>query len=780
MKPIDIIKSENSKKILYGILDRLHFDGPVFQEDLETLSYLKYFHKDVFEKEEKKLMYLLGLFYKIEEPDDLLSFSYSIYSRAITEETGKSLTPVQSSIRNKILTNKYYSFSAPTSAGKSFIFRELIYDQNNDIVIVVPSRALIAEYMLVVKEMVADRKDILVLQFVDDVNKKKTNRKIFIVTPERASEVFRKPERFNFSLFLFDEAQISEEKVRGTTFDAFVRRADKVFPGAKKVFAHPFVENPNAQLNKHSFTEESGAMAYKQNTVGKIYLGYDKKNNIFECFSPFIEKSHYKINKTIFEEDIVKNKLLDGGSALIYITKKSIYERTFEDDFKHYISLCKTIENPEALEIIDEVEELIVAKDKKSELVELMRKGVVVHHGSIPLNVRYLIEKFINKNFARICFATSTLIHGVNMPFDVIWIENVRLVGSDEDKTLGLKNLIGRAGRTTLIKNKFDFGFVIVKNIKNFTDKFNGTFQLSEKSQLDKDSNDIPEDLKEFIDAVKKDSFNNEYNLPISKADRLKSKEASDLIKVALNFLFKEEKIMEGSEYNKLSDTEKLILKQSMAGIYELSLGRNLFSGEKTILSASITILLWHIQGKSFKELLGLRYSYLTNLKEQRKLKKELKEENITEEEYADKINKLIIEYSAIPYQLPDSSLKTILPSRFGQKTVRELNYDLVVYDTYDFLDKVISFSLSDVFIAAFDQYYITTKDERAKNMVDYLRYGTIDEVEIWLMRYGFSIEEAELIKVHVLSIDEKEILFSQSIYDSKNTKIKEMVERYI
>jgi len=780
MNSIDIVKSDNPEKILHEIINRLHFDGPISQEDLEALAYLKYFHAEVFNKEEEILMYLLGLFYKIKEPEDIVTFSYSIFSQAIFEETGKNFTPVQSSIRRKILANKYYSFSAPTSAGKSFIFRELIDDQTGDILIVVPSRALIAEYMLTVKEMVMGRNDILVLQFIDDINKKKTSRKIFIVTPERAAEIFRLPKRFNFSLFLFDEAQISEEKVRGITFDAFVRRVDKVFPNSKKVFAHPFVENPNAQLKKHNFLEESASMAYKQNTVGKIYLGYDKKSKVFECFSPFTKNAHLKKNKIIFTEDIVKNKLLNGGSVLIYVTKTSIYEKTFEKDFEHYISLCEVVVDQEALRIIDEVEELIVAKDKQSELVELMRRGIVVHHGSIPLNVRYLIEEFINKNFARICFATSTLIHGVNMPFDVIWVENVIFNGSDEDKTLGLKNLIGRAGRTTQVKNNFDYGFVVVKDIKKFVEKFNGVFNLSEGSQLDRDSNDIEEDLREFIDAVKKDDFNEEYNLPNPTTDRLKTKNANNLIENALDFLFKNGNIMRGSVYRELSKTKRDILKKSFAGIYEISLGRDLYIGELSVLSASIVILLWQIQGKSFKELLALRYGYLTNLKEQRKLRKQLKEKAILEEDCKYKINNLDIEYSAIPHSLPNASLKKRLPSRFERKKVKDFNYDLVVYDTYDFLDKVISFSLSDVFVAAFNQYYIKTNDARARDMVNYLRYGTNDEVEIWLMRYGFSIEEAELIKKYVLSIDENEIIFSPNMHNPQNESIKKLVERYV
>ena len=40
-------------------------------------------------------------------------------------------------------------------------------------------------------------------------------------------------------------------------FDAFVRRSERTFPEAKKVFTHPFVENPEAQLRKHQFEENS-------------------------------------------------------------------------------------------------------------------------------------------------------------------------------------------------------------------------------------------------------------------------------------------------------------------------------------------------------------------------------------------------------------------------------------------------------------------------------------------------------------------------------------------
>jgi len=780
MIPRDLISTEEPNKILQDVLLKIHNEGPIQSGDLEILSYIKYFHPNVFEVEEPRIMYLLGLFYKVSEPEDLLSLSYSIFSNSINKETGRDFTPVQASIRKNIIANRYFSFSAPTSAGKSYLLRELIYEEPNDIVIVVPSRALIAEYILTIRKMIPDRKDILILQFIDSVNIFKTSRKIFVVTPERASDILKSPEKYNPSLFLFDEAQISEEKTRGVSFDSFVRRAGKMFPNAKKVFAHPFISNPEAQLTKHAYEESCSSMAYEQSTVGKIFLGYDSNKDIFECFSPFVENAHLLNNKALFNSDILEDKIKNGGSALIYISKSSIYDKSFEKNFELYIGYCEEILDPIALEIIDEIEDLIGAKTRTSELINLMKKGVVIHHGSVPLVVRFLIEKFTNLGFAKICFATSTLAQGVNMPFDIVWIENLRFIGSKEDQTLGIKNLIGRAGRSTNKKNCFDFGFVVVKNIKRFVTKLNCESTLSVESQLDQDLSGVSDDLKEFIDAIKNDAINEEYGLPSSKIERLNLPKAHRSIKNILDFLFVDGNIMTGEHYRDLTKSQKKKLKNSLADIFELSLNRKLYAGEKTVLSASVTILLWQIQGKTFKELLGFRYSYLTNQSEQRRLRRKEKSGELTSAQAQSMIDELAITYSAIPYSLPNSELKSPLPSRFRGKKMESFNYDLVVYDTYDFLDKVISFSLSDLYTAAFDQYFIKTGDPRANMMVNYFKYGTNEEVEIWLMRYGFSIEEAEVIKPFVNSINENEIIFTESIHELNNMNIKIRVEYYI
>lgn len=182
----------------------------------------------------KNFYFLMGLFYKVETPSNFLETVYSIFADSIKDVTNNDFTPVQADAYVNIKEKHFFSFSAPTSAGKSFLFKKLIVDTTGDIVIVVPSRALIAEYLITVKALVGN--DVLVLQFIENVNILKTRRRIFICNSRKRKSIIFSNKPFNIELFLFDEAQLSEEAVRGISFDAFVRRTNIEYPNASKVF----------------------------------------------------------------------------------------------------------------------------------------------------------------------------------------------------------------------------------------------------------------------------------------------------------------------------------------------------------------------------------------------------------------------------------------------------------------------------------------------------------------------------------------------------------------
>ena len=774
----DIIANIDAENHLARIINSINQKGPINLSEFETLAYIKKFQSQIFIRYERKVVNVLGLFYKTTEPQGLLEEIYNIFSDSIEEETGRKFTPVQADAFNKIWDNTYFSFSAPTSAGKSYLFRELLLSTMGDILIIVPSRALIAEYFIKVNEIMD--KSVLVSQFIENINIKHTSKRVFIITPERGVDLFKNIANFNIELILLDEAQISEEGIRGMRFDSLVRRIDKFIPSAKKVFTHPFVLNPEAQLSKHNFATNADHYCYKQNSVGKIYQ-YIKDDEL-TYFSPFEVGNKFQVKA---EENIIEKTLQRNGTVLIYVSKNKIYDGRYLIDFERYIKFCEKITNPVAVEIIAELRTYIGAsnsdEEKHSLMIEMMERGIVIHHGSIPLRARLIIERFVNANYAKICFSTSTLIQGINMPFDVVWISNFKFTGSDIQKNLDLKNLIGRAGRSTKLENIFDFGYVVIEksNVSTFKKRMQEPTVLTTTSRIDDDIQSVPEDVKDVVQAIKNDSFNDELQLTTTQVDRIMNANIDGDIKYILDNFIINGLIVNGEDYYNLTNTVRTNVKNAFKNIFIAHLRRtSLNKGEQSVLSAAIPVLLWQIQGKSFAEIVSLRLSYLTSKSEQRRINREVRIGQITGEVGAEELKNLTIKYSQPASQLPNQELTAT--GLFPRGTpISEIEYDLVVFDTYDYLDKVIGYSLTDPLAAAFQLYFQKTADVRAETMKNFIKYGTNEGVEIWLLRYGFGFEEVDWIKNYVDKIDEYEIVFRDNISELSEQEMA-IISRYV
>lgn len=766
-----IIEGNELEAIISDALFDIHKKGPNDSSTLETLAYIKKFHPETLKKYEPRLISLMGLFYKTGSPNSFIEILYSTYAEAIQKEYGRRYTPLQASAYKAIDEHDYFSFSAPTSSGKSYLLRDIIQGYKDDIVIIVPSRALISEYYYEVTNLVNNK--VLVLQFIEDIYKSRTERRIYVVTPERASELFKYNETFNIGLILMDEAQISEEPMRGVRFDAFVRRSNNIFPNAKKVFAHPFIKNPNAQLVKHSFFENAYYKEYNLHSVGKIFLSH--QDGYFKYFSPYKESKNVKC-----EEDVVEKTLTSGGTALIFISKASIYNGRFTGKFQKYIDICPEIEDQNALDIINSLRSYIGASkkgsEKQSKLIEMMERGIVVHHGSIPLKARLLIEKFVKNNHAHICFATSTLNQGINMPFDVVWVDNFTNMDA-----LTLKNLIGRSGRASQKKDRFDYGYTIInsRNIKTFKERIAEHVSISEQSRLDSEASHENDDLGDIIDAVKENTFNDEFHLPQSQINRLTDNNLKKDIVFILDNLVREEVLISSDEYYELSDTMRKKIKTSLRNIYTRHLKRGeLTTAEAGVLSASIPILLWKIKGKSFSEIVSLRHSFLSKRDDRRAIERDVRTQRISREEGDRRLSNLKIRMSPIAFSLPQKNHKAA-PLYPAGTPVEEIDYDKIVYDTYDFLDKVISLSLSDPICAAFEIYFSETGDHRAKTFQNFVRYGTNNNTEIWLMKYGIDPEDFSWIKPHLEEINEDTIEFKDSVLQETWDRLM-VIDRYL
>lgn len=491
-------------------------------------------------------------------------------------------------------------------------------------------------------------------------------------------------------------------------------------------------------------------------------------------FSPNVDSKN-----SLLPGDFVEETIKNNGTLLIYISKSRIYKGGHIDGFSKYIDLCPTIEDPAAKALINKLREYVGVKkddeEKHSLMLDMMEKGIVIHHGSVPLKARLLIEEFIRSKHARICFATSTLNQGINMPFDIVWIDNFTKMDA-----LTLKNLVGRAGRSTKEIDTFNYGYTIVKksNVSTFSKRFKETFGLKDMSLLDDDDENIDEDSKDIVEAIKKDSFDDTLHLTQTQIARLSTGAIDEDIKFILDNLLHGESPLTGNAYAELGVVRNKI-KDAFKKIYIQHLRRpDLFPGEKSVLSAAIPIMLWRIQGKSFSEIISLRYGFLTDKKTRDGLLKMFVSGEITAEKLVEGIKEIPIRFSQIASPLPNKQIGVI--SLFPRNaSAVGISYDTLIFDTYDYLDKVIALSITDPICAALEIFYQKTNDQRAAILQKYIRYGTKDDVEIWLLRYGFTFEDIEWLKEHVTQIDSAKIVFKESIKTLDIHKL-ELIERYL
>lgn len=754
------------------IISRLYESGPVSRSDMEVLSYIKLYQPEVFSKYEKTILNLMGLFFKegISDKNDLRGLVCGLMGDAIELEYGKRYTPMQANLRESILNQQVFSFSSATSTGKSYVFRDIIQKYDQNIAIIVPSRALINEYFINVREMVD--KTVNVLTFADIINTDIAQRSVFILTPERARELFR-INNLTIGLALFDEAQmVDDDQRRGMYFDSIVRRIHKHFPDAKMLFAHPFIENPEAQIERNSLgsSSDENSRNYEFNNVGQLFTCVDNERRFWDFALDKDRLSKYKI---LIDYDPIRRCIENKGSVLVYTTKASIYNGEVFDDLDDYISeLCNVDDN--AVEIIKNIEELIGGSSNKdsehySDLLALLYKGVVIHHGSLPLNVRYLVEEFVRNGHCRICFATSTLYQGINMPFDIVYIKRFK------NNPLFIKNLVGRAGRSTE-KPEFDFGRVIVNKgaMSGLRNIYDIDVEISSSSNIDTDDESDEADIKEFKDAIRNGQLNDSYGLTYQQIERLNRVDNDVYIENIINNILDNNGNFDAEKYKDLM--KRNIVIDSFSRLYAVYLkGRQPTDAEINVIRTAVEVFLQQISGHSLRSIVGSRFAYIAKTNERKILKRSL-----PDSVYRLKCNAIYPAYStpAPKSGLPNKDLKEYPLFSRDKYKAHEVSYDLVMYDTYDYIDKIWGFCLSDIFYAVFDLYYERRQDVRAEKMRKFIRYATVDEKEILLLRYGFLFEDIEWIKPLVIGIDEKRIKFGD--ISGLNKKQRSMIDRYI
>lgn len=344
--------------------------------------------------------------------------------------------------------SNHFSFSGPTSFGKSFIMDAFIHHiiterkGIDNIVILVPTRALINQVSSRLKEAITENHyKVLSHPIVPAIYRDKDYKYIFVFTPERLISYLAEKKNPVISYMFIDEAQkiVSDKDSRAPLYYNAILLAER--KSIKLYFASPNIPNTDIflRLFEKSIDEQ---MVVKESPVAqnRFYIDY-----IEQTGRMFTESG-----KDVFIDEIGRKK----GNG--YVTrllnelgtgcKNIVYCNTIDDTVHFALNYAKAL--PEKNDArIDSVIELIQKYvHKEYYLIDCLKKGVAFHFGRLPQRIRERIEKLFEEKALDYIFCTSTLLEGVNLPAKNIFIFN-NAIGNTKFSDIDFWNLAGRAGR---------------------------------------------------------------------------------------------------------------------------------------------------------------------------------------------------------------------------------------------------------------------------------------------------------------------------------------------
>lgn len=417
------------------------------------------------------------------------------------------LTDFQKKLFENIKEEKYISISAPTSSGKSFILKKYIEEESKKIdkycvFYIVPSRALINQ---VSEELRIDIPNITIKNAFIENEIIENDKLIYVITPERAVKIINSENALTLpNLIFIDEIQnVENEDGRGNLFEYVYEELSKV-DKTKIITAGPFISNSN-EIFKELFTKESKVINTDLSPVFQLKT-LVKFASDFVSLSLFINnKVSYKLENIIKIDNISKTFNSNIGEGLALVIKNLsnnnesnlIYASRGDYAEKWALKYSDTIEIENDLE--NDLQDLIkyVKTDihPKYFLINCLEKRIAFHHSSLSEFVRKEIETLFGQGIITTLFCTSTLLEGVNLPAD-----NLFVIKPEKNKTeltdFEFGNLIGRAGR---IKNTL-FGTIYCvskqNNIKWAEDYYQANYSKEVKTSS---SRALPEMNKEDL-----------------------------------------------------------------------------------------------------------------------------------------------------------------------------------------------------------------------------------------------------------------------------------------
>lgn len=676
----------------------------------------------------------------------------------------KSFFDTQLSVFNALECNQYYSFSAPTSMGKTFVITRYILNKlknnnKNNFVILVPTRALISE---IANKMINEFKDFIgagkhrIVTSLASINKE--DNFIAILTPERLYYSMLENSELEFQYLFVDEAhKISGRDKRSIIYYKILDML-KENNNVRIYFSSPVIPNPDIYLELTNYFSDSissgHSFTFSPVTQNKIYI--DLANKSVSIYNPILNNfqncSSIKIDCKDKMEALLK--LGKGKCNLIYVssTAKAIMQAIeLKNILSDDISQIPSEIQDELEKVAKEIEEKI---HNEYYLASLVRKGIAYHIGALPSAIRIKIENLLHLGYIKYCFCTSTLLEGVNVPVDNLFVFDYKK-GLANLSTIDAFNLIGRAGRVSL--NEFGNVFIIIEDEKT-REYFNevliqklpnqtllpnkaitpktkkyivecllqGKTNLLENGEKYKDKG-LTEATYEYaikcLNMLLHDICTNNKSYIVKDFEKAKAISPKDIIniknifknynqedddinisvkqKISLINAIKNSNINYPSTFDYNSCVEFL---KTLSEIFQWSLYEKETLGKGNRLSYYAVILLQWMQGNGLHEIIRRTLQY--------------NKQNMC--------------------KIRDSHNRELV--KFDNSTEHK---NIVINDTMKDIDNIINYKLATYFLRFSKTYLKYNKKSLINDWYEYIEYGTSNKLVITLQKHGFSREDA-------------------------------------
>ncbi len=338
---------------------------------------------------------------------------------------------------------------APTSYGKSeIIIKKILDNLNKKICVIVPSKALLAQTKKrLLNQSISDYQIQRVITH-PEMYKGTEENFISVLTQERLLRLLQKNEELSLDLILIDEAHNifgdKKDDERAILLAQVVIILKKRNPNISLNFYSPFIADfNNLKINQIELELESENIDEFIKTEKYFICDLRNGKNQLELYDQF---SNQFFNTNIEYEDIFDLLLKENSKKNIIYLNRPMHIEELSNDLMYKIE--------DTFEIGDIEETISDFIHPNYKLINCIKKGIVYHHGGMPEMIRLYVEDIFSKyNFISFIITSSTLLEGINIPAEKIFLLSIKKGKNTNLTNSQFKNLIGRVNRFSEIFN---------------------------------------------------------------------------------------------------------------------------------------------------------------------------------------------------------------------------------------------------------------------------------------------------------------------------------------